>query len=163
MFDDVKYPCTPFEDNVDGLHPFCNDPVNSPTYNGVITEEQMEWFHNELKYVPHDRLIVMNMHIPIISFVDKEATKHQVDNAEELYAMLEGRKALALSGHTHTLEHFQTGEFFPEWDEALGWSNAVSADYHRSGVRFLVVWRLIRRWCSHVVSASGCAPRLHGA
>lgn len=29
ILDAVKYPCLP-EDNEDGLHPFCDDPVNSP-------------------------------------------------------------------------------------------------------------------------------------
>jgi hypothetical protein len=34
-----------------------------------------------------------------------------------VYALLEGRKALALGGHTHTLEHFVPGEEEPGWGQ----------------------------------------------
>ena len=120
VLDNVKYPCTPKVDNLDGLHEFCSDPVNSPAYNGVITKRQMKWLENDLAYVAPDKLIVFNMHIPLVSYVDKNSTQHQTDNAEALYALVKGRKALALSGHTHTLEHFQTGEYFQGWEESLG-------------------------------------------
>ncbi|TPV94623.1 MAG: phosphohydrolase [Myxococcales bacterium FL481] len=117
--DDVKYPCMPDEDNADGLHSFCDDPDGSPTYNGRITPEQLEWLYNDLKHVDPSKLIVLNLHIPIISFVDMYATKHQVDNAVALYELLAGRKALALSGHTHTLEQFRPGEEYEGWNTAF--------------------------------------------
>ena len=120
VLDDVRYPCTPDKDNVDGKHEFCDDPEGNPTYNGVINDEQMQWLMNDLSLTPKDYLIVLNLHIPIVSFVDKEATKHQVDNAQALYDLIADRKAVALSGHTHTLEHFQPGEYFQEWEDALG-------------------------------------------
>jgi hypothetical protein len=101
--DNVQYPC----ENYDGNHEFCD---TSATYNGVVNEQQMEWLANDLALVPKHKLIVLNMHIPIISFVDSESNKHQTDNAGDLYRLLEGRPALALSGHTHTLEHFEPGE-----------------------------------------------------
>ncbi len=41
VLDDVRYPCLPEESNPDSLHDFCNDPVNGPTYNGVLTETQL--------------------------------------------------------------------------------------------------------------------------
>jgi hypothetical protein len=117
--DTVRYPCTPELDNGDGRHAFCNNPETSPTYNGVINEKQMRWLRNDLRHVPRNKLIVLNMHIPLISFIDQGATQHQVDNTMELYAMLEGRKALALSGHTHTLEQFRPGELFAGWQTAF--------------------------------------------
>jgi hypothetical protein len=101
--DNVQYPC----ENHDGEHAFCDE---SKTYNGYVTEHQMEWLANDLAHVPMDKLVVLNMHIPIISFVDGESNKHQTDNAGDIYRLLEGRPALALSGHTHTLEHFEPGE-----------------------------------------------------
>jgi hypothetical protein len=101
--DNVQYPC----ENHDGEHAFCDA---SNTYNGYVTEHQMEWLANDLAHVPMDKLIVLNMHIPIISFVDSDSNKHQTDNAGDIYRLLEGRPALALSGHTHTLEHFEPGE-----------------------------------------------------
>jgi hypothetical protein len=101
--DNVQYPC----ENHDGEHGFCDE---SDTYNGYVTEQQMEWLANDLSHVPMNKLVVLSMHIPIISFVDGGSNKHQTDNAGDIYRLLEGRPALALSGHTHTLEHFEPGE-----------------------------------------------------
>jgi hypothetical protein len=127
VLDDVRYPCTPNPDNLDGRHNFCNNPQASPTYNGVITPRQMAWLRNDLAHVPPDKLIVLNMHIPIQTYIDSNATQHQVDNALELYDLLgygpSGhpiRPALALSGHTHTVEQLRPGEVFAGWTTALG-------------------------------------------
>lgn len=53
--DDVRYPCTPEEDNQDGLHGDgnqCDTPDTFPTYNGVLTERQLQWLRNDLEHVP---------------------------------------------------------------------------------------------------------------
>jgi hypothetical protein len=127
VLDDVRYPCEPDPDNLDGRHDFCNNPQTSPTYNGVITPRQMAWLRNDLAHVPPDKLIVLNMHIPIQTFIDSNSTQHQVDNALELYDLLgygpsgnPVRPALALSGHTHTVENLRPGELFAGWATALG-------------------------------------------
>lgn len=120
VLDNMRYPCTPDVDNADGRHDFCNDPENSPTYNGIIDDAQMEWLANDLARVPEHKLIVLNMHIPLVSFVDMTATKHQTDNTQQLYDLVEGRPVVALSGHTHTLENFRPGESFSGWQESLG-------------------------------------------
>ena len=101
--DNVQYPCS----NYDGEHGFCD---GGATYNGVISQQQMEWLANDLAHVPKDKLVVLSLHIPLVSFVDSSSNRHQTDNAAALYALLEGRPALSLSGHTHTLEHFEPGE-----------------------------------------------------
>ncbi|TVZ39685.1 calcineurin-like phosphoesterase family protein [Alteromonadaceae bacterium 2753L.S.0a.02] len=119
VLDNVRYPCTP-EDNTDGKHGFCENPETSPTYNGVIDEAQMEWLANDLQHVAPYKLIVLNMHIPLVSFVDMGSPKHQTDNTQALYDLLGDRPALALSGHTHTLETFLPGESFKGWNDALG-------------------------------------------
>jgi C terminal of Calcineurin-like phosphoesterase/N terminal of Calcineurin-like phosphoesterase/Calcineurin-like phosphoesterase len=127
VFDDMRYPCEPSPDNDDGLHPFCDNPTTQPTYNGVITKRQIEWLKNNLAQVPVDKLIVLNMHIPLQTYIDMNATQHQVDNALEVYDVLgygpsgnPMRPALALSGHTHTLEQIRPGELFAGWTSALG-------------------------------------------
>jgi len=119
VLDNVKYPCTP-EDNTDGKHAFCDNPEDQPTYNGVISDTQMTWLINDLNHTDEDKLVVVSMHIPPVSYVDMEATKHQTDNVTELYEILDGRKALLLSGHTHTIEHFRPGEYYSGWEEANG-------------------------------------------
>jgi hypothetical protein len=70
--------------------------------------------------VPTDKLIVIATHIPLVSFIDMNSTKHQTDNANELYALLEGRQALSISGHTHTLENLRPGEHYEGWQETVG-------------------------------------------
>ena len=119
--DNVRYPCTPADDEAaGGGREFCLNPEEEPTYNGVIGEEQLEWLRNDLALVPQDRLVVVATHIPLVSFIDQDATKHQTDDVTELYEILEGRPALSLSGHTHTLENLAPGESFAGWSENVG-------------------------------------------
>lgn len=116
VLDDVRYPCTA-EDDADGRHGFCTGA--NPAYTGAVAAEQMAWLENDLRHVSKDKLVVLNMHIPIVSYVDNASAQHQVYNARELYALLEGRPALALSGHTHTLEQIRPGELFAGWQTAF--------------------------------------------
>ena len=111
--DNVRYPCTSAELD------FCGDPEH-PTYNGVIGEEQMAWLEADLANVPEDKLVVIATHIPMVSYIDMNADKHQTDDVNELYALLEGRPALSVSGHTHTLENLATGESFEGWQQTVG-------------------------------------------
>jgi len=120
VLDNMRYPCTPEVDNADGKHNFCNNPATAPRYNGVIDQGQMEWLSNDLALVPKSKLIVLNMHIPLVTFVDMASTQHQTDNTQWLYDLLGDRPAVALSGHTHTLENFRKGERYAGWNEALG-------------------------------------------
>ena len=109
--DNVRYPCN----GVD-LHPFCAEDAK-PTYNGVISGRQLEWLKNDLANVPEDRLIVISAHIPFVTFTDNTAAKHQTDNLDALYEVIGDRKALGLSGHTHTTENIEPGEHFEGWAE----------------------------------------------
>ncbi len=134
--DDVRYPCTPEEDNQDGLHGDgnqCDTPDTFPTYNGVLTERQLQWLRNDLEHVPTDKLIVLNMHIPIYAYFDQNFARQMLDNVRELYEILgypianDGddvtagceRPVLALSGHTHTNEQIRPGESFEGWERTL--------------------------------------------
>ncbi|MGF1475315.1 MAG: calcineurin-like phosphoesterase C-terminal domain-containing protein [Geminicoccaceae bacterium] len=120
VLDNVVYPCTTETDNADGKHGFCDASDTEPTYNGRVTDEQIEWLNNDLALVPEDKLVVLNMHIPLVTFMDLESTKHQTSNAAEVYAAVEGRPALALSGHTHTIEQIREGENYAGWQQAVG-------------------------------------------
>lgn len=108
--DNVRYPCNGIDP-----HPFCASDGRH-TYNGVVSARQLEWLGNFLPNVPQDRLIVMTAHIPFQTFTDNTAAKHQTDNLDELAALLEGRKVLALAGHTHTTENIEKGEHFHGWE-----------------------------------------------
>jgi hypothetical protein len=117
--DNVKYPCTS-EDDADGDHAFCNDPANHPTYTGVIGEEQLTWLANDLAHVSKDKLVVIGTHIPLVSFLDQDFVKHQTDDVRRLYALLEGREALSVSGHTQVVENLAPGTATPGWKRYLG-------------------------------------------
>ena len=133
VVNDVKYPCTP-EDNKDGRHPECDMPATNPTFNAVITEDQMQWLENDLAHVPMDKLIVLNMHISIYSFINQNSAQDMVDNQVELIETLGCERApdgafppedcarpiLAFSGHTHILEQIRPGEVFEGWETTLG-------------------------------------------
>jgi len=112
VLDDVRYPCNGVDD-----HPFC-DPGKDPSYNGVIHDRQLEWLRNDLANVPEDHLILLNAHIPFVTFTDNTAQKHQVDNLDVLYEIIGDRPALGLSGHTHTTEQILPGESFDGWAQA---------------------------------------------
>jgi hypothetical protein len=114
VLDNVVYPCTDEDQPAN-----CNDP-ESPAYNGRITDRQMEWLANDLAHVDEDTLVVLNHHIPLVSFIDNAQETHQTDNAQELYELLEGREVVSLSGHTHTLEQLLPGESYAGWSQAVG-------------------------------------------
>jgi len=114
VLDDVRYPCNGVDD-----HPFCA-PDAPPTYNGVIHDRQLTWLRNDLARVPSDRLIVLNTHIPFVSYSDATSRKHQIDNLAALHAIIGDRPALGLSGHTHTTEQILPGEHFAGWRKATG-------------------------------------------
>lgn len=66
-------------------------------YKGRITETQLEWLKEDLKYVSKDKLIILGTHIPTKRRVSNTA----VENNQALYDILEGYKVRILSGHTH--------------------------------------------------------------
>lgn len=124
--DNTTYPCNAVdtEGNADERWSFCEA---EKTYNGRVPDIQLEWLENDLKHVPKDHLIVLNYHIPTVSFIDQFAYKHSEDQAKRIYEILgytlengkwsQGRPALAFSGHTHTNEQFRPGEIFEGWKD----------------------------------------------
>lgn len=56
------------------------------------------------------------------------AQKHNTDNLDELAAVLDGRKVLALAGHTHTVENIEPGEYFEGWQET---TNVAGSPFHQ--------------------------------
>jgi len=63
------------------------------SYVGKLTEKQLRFLRNDLARVPRETLVVIAQHIPMA------ATK----NKDEVLALLDGRRCLMLSGHTHSV------------------------------------------------------------
>lgn len=85
-------------------------------YRGYFSEQQLAWLKNDLTLVPVDRLIVFNMHIPLVTGFD-DTPWDSVVNRDAFFKLLEGRKhLLALSAHMHYIEHRML-------DEKAGWQS----------------------------------------
>ncbi len=117
VLDNIYYPCGE-EDVARGRSNCAED--RSPTYNGRLTETQFSWLEGLIAHTPEEKLIVLNMHIPLVSFVDATSGQHQTDELTRIYKMVEGREALSFSGHTHTTENHAPGQLFEGWTESVG-------------------------------------------
>ncbi|MEM9222029.1 MAG: calcineurin-like phosphoesterase family protein [Pseudomonadota bacterium] len=109
VLDNVRYPCNGIDP-----HPFCAADED-PTYNGVISNRQLEWLTNDLAHVPPDKLLLINAHIPFQTFSSADEQKHQTDNFDALVTIVGNRPALGLSGHTHTTENNVPGVVYKGW------------------------------------------------
>jgi hypothetical protein len=77
----------------------------SPHYQGKIGEQQLSWLKSYLKFIPKNHLIVLNMHIPLYSFIGEHVSIRIIDR-ERLFSQIKERsKLLSLAGHMHMIEH----------------------------------------------------------
>ncbi|MDR7385637.1 calcineurin-like phosphoesterase family protein [Promicromonospora iranensis] len=117
-------------------------PVGT-SYTGSLDERQLEWLRNDLAQVPQDRLIVIAAHIPLLDYADQGSSKHQVAQVKEIYELLEGREAIALGGHTHSIENLRAGDSLQGWSDVMGvdelpfthiTAGAISGDWYSGTV-----------------------------
>lgn len=116
--DNVSYPCGE-ADNRAGTRPFCVE-YPQKSYNGRFTDDQMAFMANLVAATDPAKLVVLGHHIPLVGFDNRKEWAHQTQNTPEVHAMLAGRKALDLSGHSHTLENLAPGDSFEGWKQAVG-------------------------------------------
>ncbi|WP_199542593.1 calcineurin-like phosphoesterase family protein [Prauserella sp. PE36] len=116
----VRYPCTPDLDNADGLRPTCDDPVNQPRYNGRLDENQLAWLERDLAKVDDNKLVVIASHVGLLNFADEGSPIHQVDQVREVHELVKGRKAVAVAGHSHSIENMKTGDLVKGWRDLFG-------------------------------------------
>ncbi|MFC7591969.1 calcineurin-like phosphoesterase C-terminal domain-containing protein [Nonomuraea antimicrobica] len=116
----VRYPCTPDVDNADGRRPQCADPANRPAYNGRLDEHQLAWLERDLAKVDRNKLVVVASHIGLLNFADESSPIHQVDQVGQVYDLLKGRKAVAVAGHSHSIENMKTGDRVKGWQDVFG-------------------------------------------
>jgi hypothetical protein len=71
-------------------------PGGSGSYTGGLDQAQLDFIRNDLSRVPEDKLVVLMMHIPLTSMI----------NREDLYRLIENRPyTFSISGHTHWQSH----------------------------------------------------------
>lgn len=117
VLDNVSFPCG--EDAREARErPFCKQYYK--TYNGRLLPDQMTFIANVLKATDPTKLVVFAAHIPFVGFDNSESQPHQTDNLGELYALVKGRPALSLTGHSHTLENMAPGDSMAGWKSTVG-------------------------------------------
>ncbi|NBE94466.1 phosphoesterase [Nonomuraea sp. KC401] len=116
----VRYPCTPDVDNADGLRPQCDDPAGKAAYNGRLSEDQLTWLERDLATVDRGKLIVVASHISLLNWADEGSPIHNVDQVRKVHELLDGRKAVAVSGHSHSIENMKTGDLAQGWRDLFG-------------------------------------------
>ena len=117
--------------------------ASGTSYTGSLDERQLEWLRNDLAQVPQDRLVVIAAHIPLLDYADQGSSRHQVAQVKEIYELLEGREAIALGGHTHSIENLRAGDSLQGWSDVLGvdelpfthiTAGAISGDWYSGTV-----------------------------
>ena len=96
-------------DNVDyhGADP--RKPRRAGKYRGFFGELQLGFVANVLRETESKRLVAAFMHIPLRNYLDPDDPSTNVADRAKFLALLEGRKAVSFSGHTHTTEHHYFG------------------------------------------------------
>lgn len=85
-------------------------------YRGRIGEAQLRFVENLLRHVPEERLVVVSMHIPLVSFNDPESAADTTADRRALLELLARRPhTVSFAGHSHTTEHHYLGP-----DEGFG-------------------------------------------
>lgn len=102
------------------------EDLSTGNYTGSINKAQMEWMATYLEYISEDKLVVLAMHIPLVSWIDRDNDKHMTDNRAELYALFEGRKVLAMAGHTHTSEVHLPGDELEQWEGEMPFTQIIA-------------------------------------
>ncbi|MEY8039116.1 calcineurin-like phosphoesterase family protein [Saccharopolyspora cebuensis] len=95
-------------------------PLADGGYDGALDERQLEWLRNDIARVPENKLIVIAAHIPLLNFADQGSETHQIDQVKEIYEILEGREAIAVGGHTHSIENLREGDSLAGWKDLFG-------------------------------------------
>ena len=95
-------------------------PAAKGDYTGSLDDRQLEWLRQDIAQVPENQLIVLAAHIPLLDYADQGSSKHQVEQVKEIYKILEGRKVVALGGHTHSIENLREGDSLAGWSEVFG-------------------------------------------
>jgi hypothetical protein len=95
-------------------------------YRAELGARQLEWLRNDLEHVGRDRLVVLFLHMPVVSWIDRDSPRQLLADRQRLYEILRGRRVLAVSGHTHTLERLAAGQEHEGWGGALPFPQLVA-------------------------------------
>ncbi len=85
-------------------------PRGAGSYEGRLSQDQLDWLAADLAFVPEDKLVVLVMHIPLTNYNRPDVPSVSVENRRALFRILSDRKHLiSFAGHLHTTEIFDLG------------------------------------------------------
>lgn len=110
----------------------------------MIGDQQIEWIENQLKEVPHDKPVVVSIHVPIYSLYyplveDKYVFWDVIGNYKEVLKTFENHNLqLVLQGHMHLHEEIvlQNVNFVTGGAVCASWWNGP---FHKTYEGFLIV------------------------
>ncbi len=83
-----------------GLH------TNVPKY-GAVSAEQENWFHNELKSAPSDKMLILCLHhAPYSADINHGSSLTMIDILENAFNSTGVRPDIVFSGHVHNYQRF---------------------------------------------------------
>lgn len=91
---------------------------DNTSYRGYISEEQLEWLENDLKYVDRDKLIIIATHIPLITYA--------LDGKGERYAMGDNINTVNFDKLLEVLEPFDNIYAIAGHDTSNSWKVEVN-------------------------------------
>ena len=97
---------------LDNVYYHGHDPANanSGRYRGLIGAEQLQFVRNVLAHVPHDRLVVLSMHIPLMNYQSAATAADNTADRRALLGLLSTRPhTVSFAGHMHLTEHHYFG------------------------------------------------------
>ena len=113
----VDYPCTAADDSPEGIERHC---AGGPSYNGRLSDDQLTWLEQDLANVDRDKLIVLAGHIGLLNYADQGSPVHQVDQVARIHELVAGRQAVAVAGHSHSIENLKAGDDVAGWRALFG-------------------------------------------
>ena len=110
-------------------------PGERPAYVGGLREDQFAFLQAYLAAQPHDRLLVLAVHVPLFDTAPPgRAPTFRVADRARLFAMLQPfDRLLVLSGHRHTQRQHRH-------DSAGGWHGAVALHEYSVGAVSGAFW-----------------------
>jgi hypothetical protein len=96
-------------------------------YDGHISQQQLDWLRQDLRFVPQDHLVIVSLHIPAC----------RTKNRDELYALLQGYQVHIMSGHTHYNQNVIENRIYEHIHGTVcgaWWTGPVVSDFRNIGL-----------------------------
>lgn len=114
-----------FSDRTPEEWPTARKP-NTGNYRGALSDEQLAFVDNYLRFVPRDELVVLLFHIPME--MDGPGV-HRIPEQQRLFEILSSHpRTLSVSGHTHIQRHWFFTDEHGYRHQADPGSNQLHAD-----------------------------------